>query len=758
MRRRRVIAVIVCVAAAAAAAAWWLRPRTLEYPGANVLLVTLDTLRADRLGSYGHGAARTPVLDRLAGDGIRFAEVVAPVPLTLPSHTTLMASQRPPRHGVRDNAGFEVAGDATLLADLLSTQGYDTGAFVGAYVLHARWGLDRGFDVYDDDFDYGAPDSTPGQVERRGDRVVEAALPWLERERDRPFFAWVHLYDPHAPYAAPEPFASRVADPYDAEVAFTDSLVGRLLEALEESGASDDTLVVVTADHGEGLDDHDEPGHGLFVYDTTLLVPLLIRLPDRRQAGRVVDDQVRLLDVAPTLLALLGVEPHPSFEGLDLRATLEEGYEPPPAYSESFFPRLHFGWQELYAVRHGGFKYILAPRPELYDLAEDAAESVNLADRRQAKAQQLATLLEELRGDPAAVEPGRVDPEVEERLRALGYIGSAPATTASDGPLPDPKDKLPLFRRLTSAQGALQAGNPAAAEAMLEEIVAQDADIVDAWFTLGNARFAQGDHAGAADAFHATLQLNPGYDLALANLGLARRRMGDLEAARADFEALLEISPDHANAHFHLGEMELEAGDPAAAREHFRSGLEANDGMAGLRFGLGVALFQLGDLERATRELQRVEATAPSYPRLRYYLALVAERRGDLAAAERHYRAEVELRPDNARAWFNLSQIFAARGDHAEAVEALRAATEARPELAVAHLYLGRSLVALNDPAALDEAEAAARRALQLGLPEGQRPMGHLVLADVYNRQGRTDEAQRELARAREAGFRPGQR
>jgi len=739
------------VLALGAAAYWWLnRGYPVGYPRANVVLVTIDTLRADRLGAYGHAAAQTPRLDRLAGEGVRFEQVVSSVPLTLPSHTSLMSSMDPTLHGVRDNAAFEIPPGTRLLAEVFHDAGYDTGAFVGAYVLDSRWGLAPGFDTYDDDFDYAGGEVTPGQVERRGDAVMARVLPWLRQRSDNPFFAWIHLYDPHAPYDAPEPFASRLADPYDGEVAYTDSLIGELLDTLEEQGMADDTIVLVTADHGEALGDHGEPGHGLFLYDSTILVPLILRLPDRLDGGLEVPAQVRLIDVAPTLLELVGLQAPDNFIGASLVPFLSGGGSARPAYSETYFPRYHFGWQELHALREEGFKYIMAPRPELYDVATDATESDNLVEVDIDRADVLREDLEDRIDAAVSSSAGRLSADASQRLRALGYIGAAPADLPA-GPLPDPKDKVELFRKLTRGQGLLQSGDPAAAEALLEEVVAEDPGVVDAQFTLGNARFAQRDFAGAIEAFTATIALNPEYDLALSNLGLARRRSGDLAGAREDFEALLALVPDSPAAHYNLGEMDLEEDKPRDALEHFEVAVQSNDAMPSSYFGAGVASLQLGDVPGAARYLEHTVELAPDYPEVHYYLGLVAEARSDPATAVTEYRAEVDDFPSNYRAWFNLSLLLADLGQPAEAVDAARAAIEANPEFARAHVSLGRYLLLLNDPARYQEAGDAARRGLELQPEASVRALGHFVLADVYNRQGRAQDAQRELTLARRA-------
>lgn len=745
MSARRVGIAVLSLLVVIAITAWWmLGTGVSSYPRANVVLVTIDTLRADRLGSYGHDGAQTPHLDGLASGGIRFDQAIAPVPLTQPSHTSIMTAVNPPEHGVRDNGSTALDTGLPTLARSLQAAGYDTGAFVGAYVLHSRWGLADGFAEYGDTFDY---DDSP-LPERRGDAVVDEATAWLRRDRDEPFFCWIHLYDPHSPYAAPEPYRSRFGNrPYDGEVAYADAQVGRLLETLSELGVDDDTVVLVTSDHGEGLDDHGETGHGLFLYDTTQRVPLILRLPDGRGAGEVVGEQVRLIDVAPTLLELLEVDVPERFRGSSLVPFVDGGGSSRPAYAETVYPRTHFGWKDLYALRADGLKYVLAPREELYDLQEDPDESENVFAANRATAATMRDTLEELRGEASPVAAENLSEEARQRLRSLGYIGRAPAELPEV--LPDPKDKVHLLRDLTRAQSRLQAGRPAEAVPLLERLVAEDPNVVDAHLTLGNARFAMRDLPAAARAFRAAVELSPDYTLALANLAMTHQRMGDLDTARREYETVLEMDPGAFKAHYNLGEIALEQQRPQEALQHFEAARDLEDSLPGVHFGAGVAELQLGRVAAADRSFRRTAEIQDDYPELNYYRALVAEQRGDPAAAVDFYRREVEAHPGNHRAWFNLSLLYADQGRRQEEVEALRGAVEAQDDFAVGFLYLGRSLLQTNDPALLDEAEQATRRGLSLDPPREFQALGHYVLADVYNRQGRTAAAQQELRKAR---------
>src|SRR5260221_2662494 len=354
----------------------------------NLLLVTLDTTRADRIHAYGFAGIETPNFDRLAREGVLFEEAVAPAPLTLPAHSSIFTGQYPPAHGVRDNGGFFLDDKETTIAERLQARGYATGGFVGAYVLDHKWGIAQGFQTYFDDFDLTKYQSLSlGSVDRRGNEVADRALAWLDSVRAKRFFGWVHFYDAHSPYDPPEPFKSRYAGhPYIGEIAFVDSQLGRLLAYLDAHHLADRTVVVVVGDHGESLGEHGEGTHGFFVYQATMHVPLLIRAPYDLMAGRRVADTVRSVDILPTALELLGVNTPEHLDGASVvplmtGAKQELGLA---AYSEAIYPRFHFGWSDLRALTAGRYKFVAAPRPELYDLQQDPGESHNLYPERQA--------------------------------------------------------------------------------------------------------------------------------------------------------------------------------------------------------------------------------------------------------------------------------------------------------------------------------------------------------------------------------------
>jgi arylsulfatase A-like enzyme len=413
----------------------------------NVLLITLDTTRADHLGAYGFAGAGTPNLDRLAREGVMFEQAESAAPLTLPAHASLFTGRFPFQHGLRDNGAVLEPGEQTL-AQVLQAQGFRTAAFVASYILDARWGLARGFDTYDGE--YNPRPNDDGRIDgvrRSADEVVNRALEWLETPSPSPFFAWLHFYDAHWPYRLPNGPADGVAG-YDDAIAFMDFQVGRLLDFLDSHLLSDRTLVVVIGDHGESLDEHGERRHGLFVYEAVTRIPLMIRAPVGATRGRRVADVVRSVDVMPTVLELLRLPVPPRVSGASLTGRMVGALDGPrgESYSETMYPLYHFGWSGLRAVRAGRFKLIDAPRRELYDLERDPNELQNLYDSRPAQAAELTARLLAFEQRVQKSDSGRaLDSEARRRLATLGYVAST-ATARPTNDLPDPKDKVDLYR------------------------------------------------------------------------------------------------------------------------------------------------------------------------------------------------------------------------------------------------------------------------------------------------------------------------
>jgi len=724
----------------------------------NLLLVTLDTTRADRMHAYGFAGIETPNFDRLAREGVLFEEAVAPAPLTLPAHSSIFTGQFPPAHGVRDNGGFFLDDKETTIAERLQARGYATGGFVGAYVLDHKWGIAQGFQTYFDDFDLTKYQSLSlGSVDRPGNEVAERALAWLDTVRAKRFFGWVHFYDAHSPYTPPEPFKSRYAGrPYIGEIAFVDSQLGRLLAYLDEHDLARKTVVVVMGDHGESLGEHGEGTHGFFVYQATMHVPLVIRAPYDAMAGRRVADTVRSIDILPTSLELLGIKPADRLEGTSVvplmtGAKRELGLA---AYSEAVYPRFHFGWSDLRALTAGRYKYVAAPRPELYDLQQDPKESKNIYLERQALGDRLNQELTALErrmsasasAPTAAVE---VDPEARERLAALGYVGTFVTTASSDrGGLADPKDKIQLFNLMTQArETARHEKDSDEGLQALKRVVDEDPKVIDAWFMMGNEYYRRHDYARAIDRYKHALELKPDYDLVVINMANAYRALGRDEEAMIGYRRFMELDPKNAQIRYETAQILIDNGKLDEAQAELTHALQLEPKLAAARNALGVLALRRGDLGGAEREIRAAIAEKADVRLAHYNLALLAEERGDFQRAIAEYTREIELHANSYKAAFNLGRVYERVGDRRAQIDAYRKAIEMNPSFAEGHLFLAKAY--LDQEHQLDEAVRLARRGIELAPASEYAPLGHYVLADVYSRQGRAADAAQEAARGR---------
>lgn len=670
-------------------------------PRPNVLVITIDTLRADHLGCYGFPLARTPRIDGLAGEGVRCANAISAAPITMPAHSSIFTGLFPPAHGVRDNGAYALGEGAVTLAEHLRSAGYTTHAFVSALVLNRRYNLTQGFETYDDDL-WAEDDPKLFMIrERQAPKTADRFLQWFgqwDRDRKQPFFSWVHFFDPHQPYRpAPADLALAVS-PYDAEIAGVDRQIGRIVDTLRARGVLDNTLLIVTADHGESLGEHGEQTHAIFVYDATLHVPLIVRYP-AAFAPSVYSGPVRSVDIVPTILGILSLPGGDKTDGRDLGAALR-GKEPPPAlpqYSESLLSEVGFGMAPLFAVRDGGYKYIRAPRPELYDLRNDPRELHDLHTSLPRIAARLDAELTQLTNDSmrhavrAAASP--VTRETEESLQALGYLAAQSERSSMQGI--DPKDGLPLHNKLEAARHLAQQRRWDEAEKLLTEVVAVTPRNVSAINILGLIGVKTGDAEKAIRYYQQSLAIDPKQFRVYGVLGGIAMTRGDLDGATRQFRAALDVNPHFAEALTNLGFVESLRGHTAEAEAWYRKGIAADPTFPRVYRRLGDLYYERGDFARASDNYQKVLRIVPSDVRAAIQAGNCARRLGRTAEAERLFLSAEKLRPEGWIPPFNRACLLSVTGRPKEALEVLSAAVARRP-MPLAPIERDTDLVAMR--------------------------------------------------------------
>jgi arylsulfatase A-like enzyme/Flp pilus assembly protein TadD len=639
--------------------------------GCNLLLITIKGL--------------TPRLDRLAGEGLRFTRTYSPAPLTLPAHASLLTSASPPVHGVRNNSLFRLGGELPTLATVLKAAGYRTGAFVGAFVLDARFGLGRGFDVYDDRYGEKASGDPGEGPERRAEEVITPAASWILSASSKPpapspqapapdpWFAWVHLYDPHEPYSAPEPYASR-HEPYDAEVAYADASIGTLLDRLSAAGELERTLIVVTADHGESLGEHGEATHGVFVYDATMRVPAIV-WAGGRIGSRSHDGLARLVDLAPTAMDLLGIPAPATFEGRSLVPAVnatEPVEQAPPAYLEAMDANLTRNWAPLAGIVTGSFKLVDLPIPELYDLARDPGETTNLFEREAERARVLAALLRQRTGEfasrAAPTTRTALDSDARQRLQALGYVTStadSPARPHTEAD--DPKTLMPAALELDRALGAFRQGAGEAAIAKVRAIAQTHPGFTTAHGVLASMQRDTGDLAGAVATLEGVVRRGIADSSMMVVLAGYLQESGTLDKAAALLEAVIAARPDYAEAYNSLGVVRARQGRHAEARAAFGKVLELDPTSAKAYENLAVDEIAAGDLDAASADLGRALALDPRLSSAHNALAAVHMRQGREAEAIAAWKTALELNPRLFDALYNLGTVLVKAGRREEA-------------------------------------------------------------------------------------------
>jgi arylsulfatase A-like enzyme/Flp pilus assembly protein TadD len=629
-------------------------PASERFPGAPVVLVSIDTLRADHLPAYGYTAGETPNLDRFRKEAILFENAYTHVPLTLPAHVSLFTGTLPFVHGVRDNMGYRLNAKAhPTLASLLKAKGYATGGAISAYVLRASTGLGDDFDFYDDHIAPPSGVDALGRVQRRGIDTLALVKPWLAGVKDRPFFLFFHVYEPHAPYDPPEPFKSRHALAYDGEIAASDAAVGDLFDELRRLGVYDRSIVIVLSDHGEGLGEHGEDEHGILLYRWALHVPLLLKLPGARRGGTTMAGPTGLVDVLPTLSALLGMEAPKDLAG---RSVFAQGVER-RLYAETYYPRLHLGWSELRSLIDDRFEYIEGQKRELYDFRADPRQ---LTDVLAGNGDLGRSRQKELAGHPARLElPTEANAEEREKLAALGYLGGAVETS---GPLPDPRESLPALAQVKAAFRLAAAGKNEEAVGVFQKVLAQFPSFFDARFELAQTLTRLRRYPEAYAAFRAAMRSSPALAPAIAlPLGRVCLSLGRYDEAFAN--AHIALRGNAAAAHELLARVALARDDVATAE---REALAATGDTSA---ELGAAVVRAEVRIRQERFQEALDLIEGAKKRMRDSghepVADLDFLRGDALArigrypeAQRAFEDEVRAFPANSQAWARLAVVY----------------------------------------------------------------------------------------------------
>ena len=621
----------------------------------NVVVITIDTLRADHIGCYGDKQIRTPNIDALAAEGARFERAYTPVPVTLPAHTVIFTGTYPLLSGMHDFSGNKLNPAQPTLASVLKQHGYVTGAVVGSAVLDSRFGLNQGFDFYYDHFDFNRlQESNLEEMERPGNLVADEALKWLADNHKNKFFLWMHLYDPHYPYRPPPPFREQYKDrPYDGEIAFADAQVGRLIRYLKAHGIYQNTLIVLAGDHGESLGEHGEKNHGFFIYNATLHVPMIIRLPEIAKP-RVVISLAGLADLMPTVLSALKIEAPPQVQGVSLLPLMKakSAAEERSLYAETFLPRLHFNWSELRSVESDKYHFIDAPKPELYDLTQDPGETNNLFTEKKAVAEEMRARLTSVIGQYSSgaemAQKTGLDPALMERLKSLGYAGfsGGGTTTGSDHTLADPKDRIQIYELISEAIAESQHGEYQDSAGKLLAALKTEPDSVPVHYLLGLDYYRMRQFPRAVVELKRVLELSPDYALAVFQLGLAYARTGDFDAAIAQLKHALELDATNFSA----------------------------------AYNLGAAYGQKQMVPEAVAAFRQTVAIAPDYPAGHRALGEMLLYQGQIDEALAELKQAVELDPQDPGTHAALAKAFAAKGLSAEADEEARKAQQGRPQ------------------------------------------------------------------------------
>ncbi|HYH06327.1 MAG TPA: sulfatase-like hydrolase/transferase [Thermoanaerobaculia bacterium] len=643
-----------------------------------VFLISIDTLRSDRLPAYGYRGVATPAIDRLRADGILFEHAYSHCPLTLPSHATILTGRLPADTGIRDNVGYQLDPNVPTLAELLGKNGYRTGAAVSSFVLRKNTRIDRGFSFWDDQVEQGSSATAIGEIQRPGPKTAEVAKRWIAEHGGNPLFFLLHLYEPHTPYEPPEPFRSRYPNPYDGEIAAADQIVEEFLAFLEQQDLYDRSLIILFSDHGEGLGDHGEDEHGIFLYREAIQVPLIVKLPKSAMRGRSVATAVQLSDIFPTVTEVTGTRTG-VVDGKSLLSFLKGEPRQRLVYSETYYPRFHFGWSDLHSLTDGQKHLIQAPRPELFALATDPGEKHNVLQQDRRAYTAMRNALQPLIREAAA--PSAIDSEEAAKLAALGYLGAG-AQTAPGAELPDPKDSIGVLADVRHAFTLARRDETDTALALTEKLLAANPAMLDLWDLKARLLATQRRQREAIEAAKEGLRLAPTASHLALLIATIALEIGDTKEAEQHAELAMRIEP--ARAHDLLARVWIERGDLARAESEARKSLASQKDRA-LAF-VTLARVQkergnygdaLGSLDAAAASL--AERGSRTINGLHFLRGDALARLGRIGEAEQAFREEIRLFPQESRAYKNLILLYVADGRTQEATRLIHELVEKSP-------------------------------------------------------------------------------
>ncbi|MCI0416487.1 sulfatase-like hydrolase/transferase [bacterium] len=688
---------VICALGLAIAAAVFFRKPSSEAPATtntvvekpNVLVITIDTLRPDHLGAYGYNKIRTPVLDRLAQNGVLFRHAICQTPLTLVSHSSIFTGLNPNVHGVRDNAYFTLSSNFKTLAEYLKEEGYTTAAFIGSAILDRRHGLAQGFDWYSR---YQPTIVVGMESQRRAEEVVSETLDWLQKRAKgkTPYHLWIHLYDPHTPYDAPEPFRSEYStSPYDGEIAYTDHVLGVLLKQLEEIEFLQNALVAVMGDHGESLGEHRESDHGFFVYDATVKIPFVLSWPGHLQS-RVVEEQVQSIDILPTIADLLGFKTDGSVQGKTMRALLEgRETDTPPAYLESLTPKLYYSWSELTSLRTNDWKYIEAPDPELYNLKDDPEELRNLIAESPDQARQMREQLMKLIaiGQKAQDKQAEsLDAERLEQLASLGYIGATnPAAMMNASSNIDPKSKIEDYllhhKLVPEAIGYIDQSQYQKALQLLGKVKSKFPNSFVLYWYIGLCHAKLNRLEDARKAYSHTIELNPYFGRAYTDLALTLELQGHHQEAMKLLDTIPSTALSITDVDFTRGEIQMHHGSFGEAERFYRSSLQSDPQNSETEYALARLYLATGRIDEAVTKMHALARIHYPSEDVYYSLSAIYLKMGNLQEAEKVLHQWQEIFPRSAAASYRYGIFLAGKGDREQAISYLERAVRIDPSL-----------------------------------------------------------------------------